>query len=304
MLGFINREYDVLVCTNIVESGLDISNANTIIINHAHHHGLSDLHQLRGRVGRNNKKAYCYLLAPPMHILTPEARKRLQVIEQFSDLGSGFNISLKDLDIRGAGNLLGGEQSGFIAEVGFEMYHKILDEAIRELKATEFKDLFEDVNTDTIAPKYVKDCAIDTDNEMLIPDEYVNSINERLSLYRQLDDCENEEQLQTFATQLADRFGPLPAEIFELFDAIRLRWVATDCGFERLIVKDKMMRCYFLGEQQSKFYESPKFAGIMNFINSQGARCSLKQTDKNLIAIVNQIKNLKEAKEFLEKMNG
>jgi transcription-repair coupling factor (superfamily II helicase) len=184
------------------------------------------------------------------------------------------------------------------------MYHKILDEAIRELKETEFKDLFDDTTTDTIAPKYVKDCAIDTDTEMLIPDAFVNSINERLALYRQLDDCENEEQLQTFATQLADRFGPLPKEIFELFDAIRLRWVATDCGFERLIVKDKMMRCYFLGEQQSKFYESPKFAGIMNFINSQGARCSLKQTDKNLIAIVNQIKNLKEAKEFLEKMNG
>ena len=304
MLGFINREYDVLVCTNIVESGLDISNANTIIINHAHHHGLSDLHQLRGRVGSNNKKAFCYLLAPPMHVLTPEARKRLQTIEQFSDLGSGFNISLKDLDIRGAGNLLGGEQSGFIAEVGFEMYHKILDEAIRELKETEFKDLFEDVTTDTIAPKYVKECAIDTDNEMLIPDEYVNSINERLSLYRQLDDCENEEQLQTFSTQLADRFGPLPAEVFELFDGIRLRWVATDCGFERLIVKDKMMRCYFLGEQQSKFYESPKFASILNFINAQGTRCSLKQTDKNLIVSIKHIKDLKEAKEFLEKMNG
>ncbi len=304
MLGFINREYDVLVCTNIVESGLDIENANTIIINHAHHHGLSDLHQLRGRVGRNNKKAFCYLLAPPMHVLTPEARKRLQTIEQFSDLGSGFNISLKDLDIRGAGNLLGGEQSGFIAEVGFEMYHKILDEAIKELKETEFKDLFEDANTDTIAPKYVKDCAIDTDTEMLIPDAFVNSINERLALYRQLDDCENEEQLQTFATQLADRFGPLPKEIFELFDAIRLRWVATDCGFERLIVKDKMMRCYFLGEQQSKFYESPKFATILNYINSQGARCSLKQTDKNLIVSIKHIKDLKEAKEFLEKMNG
>ncbi|MEY4875850.1 MAG: transcription-repair coupling factor [Bacteroidota bacterium] len=304
MLGFINREYDVLVCTNIVESGLDIENANTIIINHSHHHGLSDLHQLRGRVGRNNKKAFCYLLAPPMHVLTPEARKRLQTIEQFSDLGSGFNISLKDLDIRGAGNLLGGEQSGFIAEVGFEMYHKILDEAIRELKETEFKDLFDDTTTDTIAPKYVKDCAIDTDTEMLIPDAFVNSINERLALYRQLDDCENEEQLQTFATQLADRFGPLPKEIFELFDAIRLRWVATDCGFERLIVKDKMMRCYFLGEQQSKFYESPKFATILNYINSQGARCSLKQTDKNLIVSIKHIKDLKEAKEFLEKMNG
>ncbi len=299
MLAFINREYDVLVCTNIVESGLDISNANTIIINHAHHHGLSDLHQLRGRVGRNNKKAFCYLLAPPMHVLTPEARRRLQTIEQFSDLGSGFNISLRDMDIRGAGNLLGGEQSGFIAEIGFEMYHKILDEAIRELKETEFKDLFETTTTDTIAPKFVKDCAIDTDTEMLIPDEYVNNINERLVLYRNLDDITNEAELKQFELQLLDRFGPIPPAVFQLFEAIRLRWIATDLGFERVQIKDRVMRCFFIGEQQSRFYESEKFMRTMAYINAQGQRCSIRQTEKNLMLLVKHIDNVEKAKLFL-----
>jgi len=302
MLAFINREYDVLVCTNIVESGLDISNANTIIINHAHHHGLSDLHQLRGRVGRNNKKAFCYLLAPPMHVLTPEARRRLQTIEQFSDLGSGFNISLRDMDIRGAGNLLGGEQSGFIAEIGFEMYHKILDEAIRELKETEFKAVFEDTTTDTLAPKFVKDCAIETDTEMLIPDAYVNNINERLVLYRQLDEVSNEAELKKFELQLLDRFGPLPNQVFHLFEAIRLRWVATELGFERIQIKDQLMRCYFLGEQQSRFYESVRFQKTMAFINSQGHRCSIRQSEKNLILLVKHIASVEKAISFLSEM--
>jgi transcription-repair coupling factor (superfamily II helicase) len=300
MLAFINRTYDILVCTNIVESGLDISNANTIIINHAHHHGLSDLHQLRGRVGRNNKKAFCYLLAPPKHILTPEARRRLQTIEQFSDLGSGFNISLRDLDIRGAGNLLGGEQSGFIAEIGFEMYHKILDEAIKELKETDFKDLFENTNTDTIPSAFVTECAIDTDTEMLIPDDYINNINERLIIYRQLDDITNEPDLQKFSLSLLDRFGPMPEPVLQLLDGIRLRWVATMLGFERLQLKNGMLRCFFIAEQQSKFYETSLFQSLLVFINSQGQRCILKQTDKHLILTVKHIINLKKAKEFLE----
>ncbi len=302
MLGFINREYDVLVCTNIVESGLDIENANTIIINSAQNFGLSDLHQLRGRVGRNNKQAFCYLLAPPMHMLTPEAKRRLQTIEQFSDLGSGFNISLRDLDIRGAGNLLGGEQSGFIAEIGFDMYHKILDEAIRELKENDYKELFEDTTTDTLQPKFVKDCAIDTDTEMLIPDDYINSVSERLAIYRQLDDCENEEHLQNFALQLLDRFGPIPEQVFELFNAVRLRWTATNLGFERVMVKENKMKCYFISDQGNRFFETEKFAGILQFAQDQGARCDIRQTGKNLLLAVKHIQSMQQAKDFLEKM--
>ncbi|HPH24686.1 MAG TPA: transcription-repair coupling factor, partial [Chitinophagaceae bacterium] len=203
ILNFIDKKYDVLVCTNIVESGVDISNVNTIIINNAHHFGLSDLHQLRGRVGRSNKKAFCYLLAPPMSSLPTDSRKRLQTLEQFSDLGSGFQIAMRDLDIRGAGNLLGGEQSGFMAEIGFEMYQKILEEAVRELKRTSFKELFKDEISKQ--DDFVSDCTIDTDLEILIPDSYVESITERLSLYTRLDNCEKEEELQTFHTEMIDR---------------------------------------------------------------------------------------------------
>ena len=203
------RKYDVLVCTNIVESGVDIANVNTIIVNNAHQFGLSDLHQLRGRVGRSNKKAFCYLLSPPMSTLPADSRKRLQTLEQHSELGSGFQIAMRDLDIRGAGNLLGGEQSGFMAEIGFEMYQKILEEAIRELKRTEFKELFKD----EIARQddFVQDCTIDTDLEILIPDDYVESITERLSLYQRLDNCETEDDLQQMRNELVDRFGPGPS---------------------------------------------------------------------------------------------
>lgn len=213
ILEFIDRKYDVLVCTNIVESGVDIPNVNTIMINNAHHFGLSDLHQLRGRVGRSNKKAFCYLLAP-MSTLPTDSRKRLQTLEQFSDLGSGFQIAMRDLDIRGAGNMLGGEQSGFMAEIGFEMYQKILEEAIRELKRTSFKELFkEEISKQD---DYVSDCTIDTDLEILIPDSYVESITERLSLYTRLDNCEKEEDLQTFHTEIIDRFGPIPLSLIHI----------------------------------------------------------------------------------------
>ncbi|HNP54822.1 MAG TPA: helicase-related protein, partial [Ferruginibacter sp.] len=211
ILDFMDKKYDVLVCTNIVESGVDIPNVNTIIVNNAHQFGLSDLHQLRGRVGRSNKKAFCYLIAPPMSTLPVDSRKRLSTLEQYSDLGSGFQIAMRDLDIRGAGNLLGGEQSGFIAEIGFEMYHKILDEAIRELKRKEFKDLFKDEIQEQ--DDFVSDCSIDTDLEILIPDRYVENITERLSLYTRLDNCESEADLQQFHAELSDRFGPVPPEV-------------------------------------------------------------------------------------------
>ncbi|HKO81246.1 MAG TPA: transcription-repair coupling factor, partial [Chitinophagaceae bacterium] len=215
ILDFIDKKYDVLVCTNIVESGVDIPNVNTIIVNNAHQFGLSDLHQLRGRVGRSNKKAFCYLLAPPMSTLPNDSRKRLQTLEQHSELGSGFQIAMRDLDIRGAGNMLGGEQSGFMAEIGFEMYQKILDEAIRELKRTEFKELFKEEITKQ--DDYVQDCTIDTDLEILIPDEYVESIAERLSLYQRLDNCETEKDLLLMRQELNDRFGPLPQQVEDLF---------------------------------------------------------------------------------------
>jgi transcription-repair coupling factor (superfamily II helicase) len=235
ILDFIDKKYDVLVCTNIVESGVDIPNVNTIIVNNAHHFGLSDLHQLRGRVGRSNKKAFCYLLAPPMSTLPSDSRKRLQTLEQFTDLGSGFQIAMRDLDIRGAGNLLGGDQSGFMAEIGFEMYQKILEEAVRELKRSSFKDLFkEEISKQD---DFVKDCTIDTDLEILIPDSYVESIAERLSLYTRLDNCETDNDLQEFNKELVDRFGALPPQVTDLFITVQCRWLAVDLGFEKMTLK-------------------------------------------------------------------
>src|SRR5205085_6984001 len=231
ILDFIDKKYDVLVCTNIVESGVDIPNVNTIMINNAHHFGLSDLHQLRGRVGRGNKKAFCYLLAPPMSTLPNDSRKRLQTLEQHSELGSGFQIAMRDLDIRGAGNMLGGEQTGFMAEIGFEMYQKILGEAISELKRSSFKELFKE----EIQKKddFVQDCTIDTDLEILIPDEYVESITERLSLYTRLDNSESEEELREMREELVDRFGSIPPQVEDLFITVRCRKIGVELGFER-----------------------------------------------------------------------
>lgn len=237
LLDFIDHKFDVLVCTNIIETGLDIPNVNTILINNAHQFGLSDLHQLRGRVGRSNRKAYCYLLAPPSSTLTMDARKRLKTIEEFSDLGSGFNVAMRDLDIRGAGNLLGGEQSGFIADIGYETYQRILEEAILELKENEFRELFEDENKPD--KTYIRDVVIDSDIEMLIPDAYVASIQERLNLYQALDKIENEEGIQNYCNQLRDRFGPIPTQVEELLNGLRLRWISKRLGFERVILKRK-----------------------------------------------------------------
>lgn len=300
ILEFIDKKYDVLVCTNIVESGVDISNVNTIIINNAHHFGLSDLHQLRGRVGRSNKKAFCYLLAP-MSTLPTDSRKRLQTLEQFSDLGSGFQIAMRDLDIRGAGNMLGGEQSGFMAEIGFEMYQKILNEAIRELKRSSFKELFkEEISKQD---DYVSDCTIDTDLEILIPDSYVESITERLSLYTRLDNCEKEEELQTFHAEMIDRFGPIPDEVEDLFTTVRCRWLAVDLGFEKMSLKENTMRCYFVNKNDSPFFESDTFKNILDFLQKGTNKGQLKQVAKNFLLVVTDVKNMNEMLRFLQQMH-
>lgn len=292
MLGFINGEFDVLLSTNIIESGLDIPNANTILIHNAHQFGLSDLHQLRGRVGRSNKKAFCYLISPPKSVLTPEAKKRLQTLEEFSDLGSGFQISLRDMDIRGAGNLLGAEQSGFIADIGFEMYHKILDEAIQELKYTDFKEVFKEQIEEQ--KQFVYECTIDTDVEMLIPQEYVQNTEERLRLYTELDEITNEEKLNVFAKKLTDRFGALPKQVNELFDGLRIRWVAKKIGFERIILKNNKLRCYFLENQKSPYYDSPYFNLVMTHIQNAKKKCVIKQSGNSLILIYDNIKTMHE----------
>ncbi len=304
LTDFIERKHDVLVCTNIIETGLDIPNANTIIINQADLFGLSDLHQLRGRVGRSNAKAYCYLFAPPLSVLTQEARKRLKTIEEFSDLGSGFAVAMRDLDIRGAGNLLGGEQSGFIADIGYESYQKILDEAIQELKETDFKDLFKE----EIAQKgtYVRDVTIETDVEMLIPAEYVTNTQERLSLYTELNDIENEEALAAFEHRLSDRFGRIPKPVYALFEGLRLQWACKKIGFERLILKGGKLRCYFLANPQSSFFETEHFKKIMDFVQKKGRimGVSMKQTNRDLIFVQEEIYSLKQTMATLQQLTA
>lgn len=301
ILDFMDRKYDVLICTNIVESGVDIPNVNTIIVNNAHQFGLSDLHQLRGRVGRSNKKAFAYLLAPPMSTLPPDSRKRLSTLEQYSDLGSGFQIAMRDLDIRGAGNLLGDEQSGFIAEIGFEMYQKILDEAIKELKRNEFRDLFkEEIQQQD---DFVKDCSIDTDLEILIPDSYVESITERLSLYSRLDNCETEEQLTSFHNELSDRFGPVPPEVEDLFTTVRVRKLAVELGFEKLFLKNETLKCFFVGNPDSPYFQSNTFNGILQFLQTGTNKGKLKQVGKNGILVVEDIKDMSSLYSFLLKMH-
>ena len=300
ILDFIDKKYDVLICTNIVESGVDIPNVNTIIINNAHQFGLSDLHQLRGRVGRSNKKAFCYLLAPPMSTLPSDSRKRLQTLEQFSDLGSGFQIAMRDLDIRGAGNMLGGEQSGFMAEIGFEMYQKILEESIRELKRTSFKDLFQEEISKQ--DDFVADCTIDTDLEILIPDSYVESITERLSLYTRLDSCDKEEDLLSFEIDMVDRFGPVPANVSDLFTTVRCRWLAVSLGFEKMSLKENTLRCYFINKNDSPYYESNLFRNILSYIQTETNKAKLKQVAKNFLLVVEDIKDMGAMFIFLERM--
>lgn len=301
IMDFIDRRYDVLVCTNIVESGVDIPNVNTIIVNNAHQFGLSDLHQLRGRVGRSNKKAFCYLLAPPMSTLPNDSRKRLQTLEQHSELGSGFQIAMRDLDIRGAGNLLGGEQSGFMAEIGFEMYQKILDEAIRELKRTDFKELFKE----EIARQddFVQDCTIDTDLEILIPDEYVESITERLSLYQRLDNCETEEELIAMKAELEDRFGALPQQVDDLFITVRCRKLAVGLGFEKMSLKENTLRCFFINRPDSPYFESDTFRKIMLFLQTETNKGRLKQTGKFFLLVATEMNDMGTLHRFLAAMH-
>lgn len=300
MLKFMSGEYDVLVATTIIESGLDISNANTIFINNAQNFGLSDMHQMRGRVGRSTKKAFCYLLSPPLSAVTPEARKRLSAIEEFSDLGSGFQVAMRDLDIRGAGNLLGAEQSGFIAEIGFELYHKILDEAIQELKDDEFKDLFKDQPP----PPHVSYCQIDTDQELLIPDEYVTNIAERLNLYTELNKIETEEGLKAFEIQLLDRFGPVPRQVRELLNALRLQWLAKAIGFEKLSLKNNILRGNFPSNPHSGFYESDTFRAILNFVQKYPRGVKMKEGKTSLLMIFDQVTSVSHAIAILTEMSG
>ncbi|NCW11753.1 MAG: transcription-repair coupling factor [Chitinophagia bacterium] len=302
ILDFIERRYDVLVCTNIVESGVDIPNVNTIIINNAHQFGLSDLHQLRGRVGRSNKKAFCYLLAPPISTLPDDSRKRLQTLEQFSELGSGFQIAMRDLDIRGAGNLLGGEQSGFMVEIGFEMYQKILAEAVRELKRSDFKELFKEEISQQ--DDFVQDCTIDTDLEIMIPDAYVESIGERLSLYTRMDQTENEEDLELLRVEMADRFGPIPAPVEDLFTTIKCRKLAIALGFEKMTLKDTTLRCFFINRPDSPYFESNIFKQLLLFAQTNMNNAHFKQVGKNFILIIKEVKSMNDCHRILTKINN
>lgn len=295
MIDFIEGEYDVLLSTTIIESGLDIPNVNTIIINDAHNYGLSDLHQLRGRVGRANRQAFCYLLSPPLSSLTNEARKRLRAIEEFSDLGSGFNISLRDLDIRGAGNILGAEQSGFITDIGFEMYQKILDEAIQELKQSEFRELFNETRNE----EWVSDCQVESDLEILIPDDYVTNVTERLALYKEMDSLANEEFLQKFRVKLIDRFGPVPKETEELFETIRLRWSARRLGFEKIILRNDRFSGYFVSNPESPFYQSATFVRILEFIKENHRICSMKEVNNKLSLTIKGVRSVRQAHQLI-----
>ena len=312
MLDFINGKFDVLVATTIIESGLDIPNANTIIINNAQNFGVSDLHQLRGRVGRSNKKAFCYLITPPLSTVSTEARRRIEAIEQFSELGSGFNIAMQDLDIRGAGNMLGAEQSGFIADIGFETYHRILNEAIQELKQNEFKELFEEEQEEQaqafLKINYVNDCVIDTDMELLFPSEYIPGNSERMLLYRELDNIENGEELDRFRKGLEDRFGKLPNESRELLDVLPLRWKAIELNVEKIILKNTKMICYFISDQHSPFYQSELFLKIVQHIHKDKTKGKMKESNAKLTLTFSNIPNVETAdyilKEIIEDVNS
>jgi transcription-repair coupling factor (superfamily II helicase) len=303
MLSFMNGAFDVLVSTTIVESGLDVPNANTIFINNANNFGLSDLHQMRGRVGRSNKKAFCYFITPEYSAMTDDARKRITALEQFTELGSGFNIAMKDLEIRGAGDLLGGEQSGFINEIGFDTYQKILNEAIEELKETEFKDLY---NEDLDEKEYVKDVTIDSDFELLFPDDYVNNITERLNLYTQLNNIKTKEALKTFENDLIDRFGELPIQVLDLLNSVRIKWISSKVGFEKVIMKHGKLVGYFISDQQSNFYQSKWFTKVLQFVQQNPKICKMKETQTRnglrLLLTFEDIKTIEKALLRLEQI--
>ena len=305
MLAFMNGEFDVLVSTTIVESGLDVTNANTIFINNANNFGLSDLHQMRGRVGRSNKKAFCYFITPPYEVMTPDARKRIQALEEYTALGSGFNIAMKDLEIRGAGDLLGGEQSGFINEIGFETYQKILSEAIDELKENEFKDLYEE--TEGKEKIFVKDTQLDSDFELLFPDDYINNTTERLNLYTELNTLKTDDELQKFESRLIDRFGSYPTQVEDLLNSVRIKWIATGIGLEKVVLKKGKLLGYFISDQQSAFFQSPEFSKVLSYAQQHNETCKLKEKQTRnglrLLLIFDHIKSVNKALQVLQPLS-
>ena len=307
LLDFMNGEYDLLIATTIVENGLDVPNANTILINNANNFGLSDLHQMRGRVGRSNKKAFCYFIIPQIELISSDAKKRMRAIEQYSELGSGIKIAMKDLEIRGAGDLLGGEQSGFINEIGFDTYHKILDEAINELKENEFKNIYSNNENDK---SFIKDVIIETDLEVFIPDFYIKNVTERMNVYNRLSKFKTENQLINFKKDLEDRFGKIPRQINELFDSLRLKWRISKYGIEKIILKKNKCVAFFISDENSEFYKGKEFKDILDWINKNGNKIKLKEKKKNnltkLIMEINDVKSIKDAKDlfhFKETLN-
>ena len=309
MMKFVEGEYDVLVSTNLIESGLDIPNANTIIINRAHLHGLSDLHQMRGRVGRSNRKAYCYLLTPPVANLPSDARKRLSTLEEFSDLGAGFNVAMRDLDIRGAGNLLGGEQSGFINDLGYETYHQILDEAVTELKETEFRDLFLGDSAQRLqmaaGAGRSQECNVETDQQVLIPEKYVSNVSERLQLYAKLDRAQKPEELRKLLASMVDRFGPLPPEVEQLADIVRLRWQACKVGFTKITLKRDTLKGYLAADDDHKaYFQGEQFGTILNYVQTHPRTAKLKEHKEQLIVTFDEVRSIQQAKRVLSELGS
>jgi transcription-repair coupling factor (superfamily II helicase) len=305
VMDFINYDYDVLLSTTIVENGVDIPNANTIIINSAQNFGLSDLHQMRGRVGRSNKKAFCYLLAPPLHLLTAEARRRLQAIENFSDLGSGIHIAMQDLDIRGAGNLLGSDQSGFIADLGYETYQKILNEAVHELRTDEFSDLYtqnENTEESNNGEQYVDECQIDSDLEMMLPQTYVTGSSERMLLYRELDTISEDSDVETFRARLIDRFGPIPPETEELLRIVPLRRMAARLGIGKLFLKAGQMSMFFLCKEGSPYYQSKSFGKLINYMMKYTRRCNLRDKNGVKSMVIKDVPKVEDAVKVLQEI--
>ena len=305
VLDFMDGKYDVLISTTIVESGVDVPNANTIFINDAQRFGIADLHQMRGRVGRSDRKAFCYLITPPYDMITSDARKRLEAIEQFSDLGSGFQIAMKDLEIRGAGDLLGAEQSGFINEMGFETYQKLMQEALEELQDDEsFEELFNNEEDRKKLFKSVKEVNIDTDFELMLPDHYVDSTSERLLLYQRLAEIENKKDLEKFQNELEDRFGKLPEEAVNLLKSVELKWLAAEIGFEKIVMKKGVFLGYFPDNPQDKFYQSEKFKHLLNYLTQNPSQAQLKEKNNQLLMRKDNMESIEEINQLLSSINN
>ena len=304
ILDFVNYEYDVLIATTIIENGIDVPNANTIIVNNAHQFGLSELHQLRGRVGRGNRKAFCYLLAPPLSTLPPESRRRLQAIESFAELGSGMHIAMQDLDIRGAGNMLGAEQSGFIADLGYETYQKILEEAVDELKADEFAELYASDPQENNGDRYVRETFVESDLALMFPPTYIPNDSERVGIYRELDSIENEEKLAGFVSSLQDRFGRIPTEGEELIRVVGLRWMARRLGIEKVILKKGMMALYLPTDRESPYYQSRAFGKLLGYVQRYPRVCNLREQNGRRSVVIKNVTNVAAAVRCLNEMES